>query len=116
MLRILTARGTEHCGRVEHHDYELYLAIIDIEHTKTKAKSPQTNGIYERFHETILNAFYQIIFRKKVYQDLESLQQDLDEWLKYYNNERIHQGKMCSGRTPMETLNDEKKYLAGEKN
>ena len=106
LLRILTDRGTEYCGRVEHHDYELYLAINDIEHTKTKARSPQTNGICERFHKTILNEFYQITFRKKVYKDLESLQRDLDEWLEYYNNERTHQGKMCCGRTPMETLND----------
>ena len=49
MLRILTDRGTEYCGRVEHHDYQLYLAINDIDHTKTKAMSPQTNGICERF-------------------------------------------------------------------
>jgi len=65
MLRILTDRGTEYCGRVEHHDYQLYLAINDIDHTKTKAMSPQTNGICERFHKTILNEFYQITFRKK---------------------------------------------------
>ncbi|EQA1477007.1 transposase family protein, partial [Escherichia coli] len=37
MLRILTDRGTEYCGKVEQHDYQLYLAINDIEHTKTKA-------------------------------------------------------------------------------
>ena len=52
MLRILTDRGTEYCGRVEQHDYQLYLAINDIDHTKTKAMSPQTNGICERFHKT----------------------------------------------------------------
>ncbi|HDL2145956.1 TPA: IS481 family transposase, partial [Mannheimia haemolytica] len=53
MLRILTDRGSEYCGKVENHDYELYLAINDIEHTKTKVKHPQTNGICERFHKTI---------------------------------------------------------------
>ncbi|WP_422824316.1 IS481 family transposase [Xenorhabdus siamensis] len=103
MLRILTDRGTEFCGRVEHHDYQLYLAINDIDHTKTKAMSPQTNGICERFHKTILQEFYQITFRKKLYGDLESLQSDLDNGLWHYNNERTHQGKMCCGRTPMET-------------
>ncbi|KHT38000.1 IS481 family transposase, partial [Pectobacterium brasiliense] len=60
MLRILTDRGTEYCGRVEHHDYQLYLALSDIDHTKTKAMSPQTNGICERFHKTILQEFYQV--------------------------------------------------------
>lgn len=104
MLRILTDRGTEYCGKVEQHDYQLYLAINDIDHTKTKAMSPQTNGICERFHKTILQEFYQATFRKKLYADMESLQKDLDDWLNYYNNERTHQGKICNGRTPMETL------------
>jgi transposase InsO family protein len=108
LLRILTDRGTEYCGKVEQHDYQLYLAINDIDHTKTKAASPQTNGICERFHKTILQEFYQVTFRKKLYTDLNQLQQDLDEWLYYYNNRRTHQGKMCNGRTPMDTLLDGK--------
>jgi transposase InsO family protein len=108
MLRILTDRGTEYCGRAESHDYQLYLAINDIEHTKTKVKSPQTNGICERFHKTILQEFYQVALRKNLYNDLHSLQKDLDDWLVYYNNERTYQGKMCCGRTPMSTLLDGK--------
>lgn len=109
LLRLLTDRGTEFCGRVEQHDYELYLAVNDIDHTKTKAQSPQTNGICERFHKTILNEFYQVAFRKKVYTTIEALQGDLDAWLAHYNNERTHQGKMCCGRTPMATLKDGKR-------
>ena len=108
LLRILTDRGTEYCGKAETHDYQLYLAINDIEHTKTKARSPQTNGICERFHKTVKHEFYEVTFRKKVYRDLESLQLDLDQWIEYYNNERTHQGKMCCGRTPIETLEDGK--------
>ena len=115
MLRILTDRGTEYCGRMDQHDYQLYLAINDIDHTKTKAQSPQTNGICERFHKTILQEFYQVTFRKKLYVTLEELQKDLDEWMKYYNNTRTHQGKVCCGRTPMETLLDGKMVWA-EKN
>lgn len=109
ILRMLTDRGTEYCGKVEHHDYELYLAINDIEHTKTKAYHPQTNGICERFHKTILEEFYQVAFRKKIYNTLDELQKDLDDWLLHYNNERTHQGKMCCGRTPMETFLDGKR-------
>ena len=108
LLRILTDRGTEYCGKAEHHDYQLYLAVNDIEHTKTKDRSPQTNGIYERFHKTILQEFYQVTFRKKIYTDLAGLQADLDTWVAYYNNERTHQGKMCCGRTPIVTWNDGK--------
>ena len=106
MLRILTERGTEYCGRADQHDYQLYIALNDIEHTKTKMKSPQTNGIGERFHKTILQEFYQVTLRKNVYTDLESLQVDLEEWLVYYNTERTHQGKMCCGKTPLETVRD----------
>lgn len=109
MLRILMDRGTEYCGNAEQHDYQLYLAPNDIEHTKTKANSPQTNDICERLHKTILQEFYQVALRKKIYIDLESLQKDLDEWLIYYNNERTHQGKMCCGRTPIQTLIDGKR-------
>ena len=115
MLRILTDRGTEYCGRVDHHDFQLYLAINDIDHTKTKAMSPQTNGICERFHKTILNEFYQITFRKKLYSSMEDLQKDLDVWMEYYSNDRSHQGKKCCGRTPLDTLLDGKSIWA-EKN
>ena len=104
VIRILTDRGTEYCGKPETHDYQLYLALNDIEHTKTKTRHPQTNGICERFHKTILQELYQVAFRKKLYLSLDELQADLDAWLTYYNNERTHQGKMCCGRTPLQTL------------
>jgi transposase InsO family protein len=104
VIRILTDRGTEYCGKPETRDYQLYLALNDIEHTKTKARHPQTNGICERFHKTILQEFYQVAFRRKLYLSLAELQTDLDAWLAYYNNERTHQGKMCCGRTPLQTL------------
>jgi transposase InsO family protein len=106
VLRILTDRGSEYCGRADSHDYQLYLATADIDHTTTHAKSPQTNGICERFHKTILQEFYQVVFRKKIYRQLEELQLDLDQWIDYYNRERTHQGKMCCGRTPYQTFLD----------
>ena len=108
LLRILTDRGSEYCGRVEQHDYQLYMAVNDIDHTRTKAQSPQTNGICERFHKTILNEFYQVAFRKKIYGTMEELEADLDVWIYSYNHERTHQGKVCCGRTPMETFEDGK--------
>lgn len=106
LLRVLTDRGTEYCGNREHHEYQLYLAVEDIDHTRTKAKSPQTNGICERFHKTILNEFYQVAFRKKVYSSLKELQDDLDQWMQQYNQQRPHSGKHCYGKTPMQTFED----------
>jgi transposase InsO family protein len=114
LLRVLTDRGSEYCGNLEHHEYELFLALEDIDHTKTKAKSPQTNGICERFHRTMLDEFYRVAFRKKLYASLEELQRDADEWIEHYNTERTHSGKFCYGKTPMETLLASKK-LADEK-
>lgn len=114
VLRILTDRGTEYCGKLEQHDYQLYLAMTDIEHTRTKAASPQTNGICERFHKTILQEFYQVAFRKRIYQSIDELQADLDVWIEHYNHQRTHQGKMCCGRTPMDTFADGKKICQGK--
>jgi transposase InsO family protein len=104
--RMLTDRGTEFCGNPESHDYELYLAVENIDHTRTKAKSPQTNGICERFHKTVLEEFYRVAFRKRVYQTIEALQADLDGWMQEYNAVRSHQGRWCYGKTPMQTFID----------
>jgi hypothetical protein len=101
LLRILTDRGTEYCGSREQHEFQLYMAIEDIDHTKTKAKSPQTNGICERFHRTIQDEFYAVAFRKKIYRSIAELQADLDRWMYNYNNERTH-----SGRTFLSWLNE----------
>jgi transposase InsO family protein len=108
LLRVLTDRGTEYCGAREHHEYELYLSIEDIDHSRTKAKSPQTNGICERFHRTMQEEFYAIAFRKKMYQNLEDLQQDIDQWMSFYNEQRPHSGRYCFGKTPMQTFTDSK--------
>ena len=115
ILRILTDRGCEYKGKIENHAYQLYLSITGIEHTTTKAYSPQTNGICERFNKTMKQEFFEVAMRKKIYSGIEDLQQDLDIWLHYYNNERPHSGKFCYGKTPMQTFADSKK-LALEKN
>ncbi len=106
LLRVLTDRGTEYCGAREQHEYQLYLNIEDIDHTKTKAKSPQTNGICERFHKTVGDEFFAVAFRKKVYKSIQELQGDLDKWMNHYNTERTHSGKYCFGKTPMQTFID----------
>ena len=115
LLRVLTDRGTEYCGRVENHAYQLYLAVEDIDHSRTKANSPQTNGICERFHRTLKQEFYDIAFRKKLYTTLDELQVDLDEYLRKYNKQRPDSGKYCYGKTPMQTFRESLK-IAREKN
>jgi transposase InsO family protein len=96
LLRMLTDRGTEYCGARAHHEFQLYLTIEDIDHTKTKAKSPQT----------MQDEFYAIAFRKKIYESIDQLQAELDQWIDYYNNQRPHSGRYCYGKTPMQTFTD----------
>jgi transposase InsO family protein len=114
LLRVLTDRGSEYCGTIEHHEYQLYLALENIDHSKTKARHPQTNGICERFHRTMKDEFYSIAFRKKIYSSIEELQQDVDEWVLAYNRQRPHSGRYCYGKTPMQTFG-ESKHLAEAK-
>jgi len=104
LLRVLTDRGTEYKGRPEQHEYELYLQLEGIEHSKTQVRHPQSNGICERLHRTMQDEFYAVAFRTKVYDNLDTLQQDLDTWVDFYNLERTHTGRYCYGKTPMQTF------------
>ena len=106
LTRVLTDRGTEYCGAPDRHEYELYLAVENIDHTRTKTRHPQTNGICERFHKTMLHEFYRVAFRKKIYRTLEEVQMDLDIWIEEYNQQRPHQGRWCYGKTPRQTFVD----------
>jgi len=106
LLGIVTDLGTEYCGNHELHEYQLCLAIKNIDHSKTKARSPQANGICERFHKTVLQEFYQVAFRKKICRPLEELQADLGIWVKHYNEQRAYSGKYCFGKTPRQTSLD----------
>src|SRR3984885_7159815 len=106
LLRVLTDRGTEFKGKPEHHEYELYLQIEGIEHSKTQVRHPQTNGICERLHRTMQEEFYAVAFRKKLYNNIIELKEDLDKWMFLYNNERTHTGKYCNGKTPMATFRE----------
>ncbi len=114
LLRILTDRGTEYNGKPDSHEFALYLTLEEIEHSRTKVRHPQSNGICERFHRTVQEEFYAVAFRKKLYTSIEEMQQDLDVWIEYYNYERTHSGKYCFGKTPMQTFQDSKK-IAMEK-
>lgn len=105
---VLTDNGTEYCGKREH-AYELYLELNDINHRRTKPNSPQTNGFVERFNQTIKREFFDVAFREKCYDDLEMLQEDLNNWLRYYNTERPHQGYRNMGKTPMERIREYQK-------
>ena len=73
---------------------------------RSESKNPQSNGVCELFHKMVLDEFYRVAFRKKIYDTLDELQTDLDTWIKYYSEERVQSGKYCFGETPMQTFED----------
>ncbi len=105
MDAVLTDNGREFCG-TESHPYEIYLALNDIEHRRTKIRSPQTNGFVERFNRTVLDEFFRISFRQNYYESVEQLQNDLNIWFKHYNEERPHRGYRNLGKRPIDTINE----------
>lgn len=102
---VLTDNGREFCGTPTH-PFELYLALNDLEHRRTRVRSPQTNGFVERFHGTVQSEFFQPTLRQRFYPTPEDLQVDLDAWLIHYNTERPHRGYRNRGKRPMDTIND----------
>ena len=100
---MLTDNGREFCGP-DSHPYELYPALNDIEHRRTKVRRPQSKGFVERFNTTILDEFFRTAFRTCFYESAEQLQADLDDWLDHYNTERPHQGYRNMGRRPLDTI------------
>ena len=119
LLRVLTDRGTEYGYKNLEHPYQLFLHLNDIEHSRTKARHPQTNGCVERLNQIIQDEFYKVAFRKKLYRSLEEIQADLDKYMDRYNNDRTNQGKRCQGRTPRQTFDagyeHYKKYVIEQK-
>jgi transposase InsO family protein len=106
LLRVLTDRGTEYCGKPENHPYQLFLHLTDIEHTRTKVRHPQTNGCTEKLNQTIQDEFYAVAFRKTLYTSMAQIQADLDAFMDKYNRDRTNQGRHCKGRTPAETFTE----------
>ncbi|MCC7015582.1 MAG: IS481 family transposase [Rhodospirillales bacterium] len=100
---VLTDNGREFCG-TDAHPYELYLAPNEIEHRRTRVRTPRTNGFVERFNGTVLAEFFRVTMREKVYATVEALQDDLDTWLVHYNTERPHLGYRNQGRGPWDTV------------
>jgi transposase InsO family protein len=110
---VLTDNGREFCG-TDRHPFELYLALNDIEHRRTKVRHPQTNGFIERFNRTVLDEFFRSAFRTTFYESVEALQADLDAWLVHYNTERPHQGYRNLGRRPIDTINNHSESVKRE--
>ena len=103
---LLSDNGREFCGRPDRHPYELFLQLEGIEHRTTKVRRPQSNGFVERLHRTLLDEHFRIQGRKKWYETVDEMQNDLNQYLDSYNNKRTHQGRNMNGRTPYQAFTD----------
>jgi transposase InsO family protein len=65
---------------------------------------PTTNGAVERVQRTILEECWRPSFARSLVPKLGGLSRDLEAYLRFYNEERAHTGRLTQGRTPMETL------------
>jgi transposase InsO family protein len=104
---ILSDNGREYCGRPDRHPYELFLQLEGIEHRTTKVRRPQSNGFVERLHRTLLDEHFRIMGRKKWYENVDQMQDDLDAYLAHYNRKRTHQGRNMNGRTPYQVFKED---------
>jgi len=104
IVSVLTDNGREYCGRMDQHHFELFLQLENIEHKTTPVRRPQSNGIVERLHRTLLDEHFRIQGRIKFYESIEEMQDDLDNYLHTYNYERTHQGRNMNGRTPFQAF------------
>jgi len=101
LVRVPAGRGRRYCAKRGRRDYELYMAVEDIEGSRTRAGSPRSNGICERFHKTLLQEFYRVALRRKIYGSPEELQADADRRVDGYNKKGPDSGKHRFGKTPM---------------
>ena len=98
---VLSDNGREFCGRPDRHPYELFLQLEEIEHRTTRVRRPQSNGFVERLHRTLLDEHFRVMGRKKFYESVDQMQADLETYLKFYNEQRPHQGRSMNGKTPL---------------
>ena len=103
---VLSDNGREFCGRQDQHPYELFLQLEGITHKTTGVGRPQSNGIVERLHRTLLDEHLRVQGRTVWHETVAEMQTALDAFLLRYNRERPHQGRGMNGRTPLQAFLD----------
>ena len=73
-------------------------------HVFIRAGRPQSSGCVERVQRTILQECWRPAFARYLIPKLTGLRLDLDRYLRYYNSDRAHTGRLTRGRTPEEVI------------
>src|SRR5438128_37510 len=65
-----------------------------------RAGRPNSNGCVERVQLTILEECWRPAFARSLAPKVTALEQDLEEYLDYFNFDRAHTGRLTKGRVP----------------
>lgn len=97
--RLLSDNGNEFKG-----GFSTTIARLKIKQTRIHAGRPQTNGNVEALHRTILDECWRPSFARYLHPALSSLRRDLEEYLRYYNFDRVHHGRLTAGQIPADIV------------
>jgi transposase len=97
--RVLTDNGNEFKAR-----FPATVERLGVRHTRIHAGRPQTNGHVEALHKTILDECWRPAFARYHYPRYTGLRRELDTYLDYYNNDRVHTGRHAQGRVPADIV------------
>jgi transposase InsO family protein len=95
LARVLTDGGPEFKGA-----FDDVCRQLGIRHTRTKPRHAWTNGFVERLQGTILQEHWRVAFRRRYFTTQAALQRSLADFIRYYNDDRPHQGYRTRGQTP----------------
>jgi transposase InsO family protein len=98
--RLLSDNGNEFRGPA----FTSLLEKLNVKHTRIHAGRPQTNGNVEALHKTILDECWRPAFARYIYPSLSGLRRDLDTYLRFYNHDRVHHGRLTQGRIPADIV------------
>jgi transposase len=97
--RVLSDNGNEFKGQ-----FATTLAQLGATHTRIHAGRPQTNGNVEALHKTILDECWRPAFARYIQPRLTGLRRELDTYLRYYNHDRVHHGRLTRGQIPADLI------------
>jgi transposase InsO family protein len=98
--RLLSDNGNEFRGPA----FRDLLERRGIRHTRIHAGRPQTNGHVEALHKTILDECWRPAFARYLYPRYSGLRRELDSYLRFYNHDRVHHGRLTRGRIPADLV------------
>jgi transposase len=97
--RVLSDNGNEFKG-----EFIPTITRLDARHTRIHAGRPQTNGNVEALHKTILDECWRPAFARYIHPRLSGLRRELNTYLRYYNHDRVHHGRLTQGRIPADIV------------